>query len=110
LLKTEESIGLILFPYLCPNLTTMSIHQITTEIHQQLASQYPDTEIESLARILFRHYLKMSPAQVQLSQGSELSTKIERQIHSAIYELKKYRPIQYIICETEFYGLCTRNL
>jgi len=83
----------------------MTIRQITAEIHRQLTGLYPEVEIESLARILFRHYLKMTPAQVQLLQGSELSINIEQQIHSAIDELKKFRPIQYILGETEFYGL-----
>ncbi len=83
----------------------MTIRQITLKIHQQLAGQYPETEIESFVRILFRHYLDMTPTQVHLSKDSELLSGTEMQIRTAIDELKKYRPIQYILGETEFYGL-----
>jgi len=82
-----------------------TIRQINTELFRQLAGKYPDTEIESFSRILFRHYLNMTPAQIHLSQDNELPEKIEIQILAAIADLKKYRPIQYILGETEFYGL-----
>ena len=36
---------------------------------------------------------------------NEISANVEQQILAAIDELKKYRPIQYILGETEFYGL-----
>ena len=84
---------------------TLTIRQITTEIHRQLTGQYPETEIESFARILFRHFLKMTSAQVHLSPESILPAEIVQQILAAIDELKKNQPIQYIIGETEFYGL-----
>ena len=83
----------------------MTIRQITAAMFLQLTGHYPETEIESYARILFKHYLKMAPAQVHLSQDSELPAGIEQQILAAIEELKKNRPIQYILGETEFYGL-----
>jgi len=83
----------------------MTIRQITNELHQQLTRQYPETEIESFAHILFRHYLGMTPAQVHLSRDSKPSAGTVKQIRYAIDELKKYRPIQYILGETEFYGL-----
>ena len=83
----------------------MTIRHILSEIHRQLAGQYPATEIESFIRILFRHYLNMTPAQIHLSQNNELPAAIGQQILTAIDELKKYRPIQYILGVTEFYGL-----
>ena len=83
----------------------MTIRQITTAMFLQLTGHYPETEIESFARILFRHYLKMTPAQAHLSQDSELPSGIEQKILAAIEELKKNRPVQYILGETEFYGL-----
>jgi len=83
----------------------MNIRQITSELHRKLTGQYPKTEIESFARILFSHYLGLTPIQVQLSHDGELSARTEKQIRDAIDELKKYRPIQYILNETVFYGL-----
>ena len=83
----------------------MTIQQIISEAYRQLSGLYPETEIESFMRILFRYYLGMTPVQVQLSRNHELMAGIEKQIRDAVNELTKYRPIQYIIGETEFYGL-----
>ena len=82
-----------------------TIRYIHTALYQQLAGQYPETEIESFARILFRHYLNISPSQIYLLYDSELPDEAELQIRAAIADLRKYRPIQYILGETEFYGL-----
>ena len=82
----------------------MTIRQIVVEIHQQLTDWYPETEIESFTRILFRHYLDMTPAQIHLSQNKEMPAETESQIKSAIAQLQKNCPIQYILGETEFYG------
>jgi len=83
----------------------MTLHQITTEIHRQLTGQYPETEIESFVQILVKHYMNMTPVQAHLSQDSELSAGIEQKILACIDELKKNRPVQYILGKTEFYGL-----
>lgn len=83
----------------------MTIRQIITEIYQQLAGRYPATEIEGFIRILFGYYTGMTPAQVHLSQDNELPAETEKQTLSAVDELKKYRPVQHILGETEFYGL-----
>ena len=83
----------------------MTIRQAVEEIRRQLTGLYPETEIESLTRILFRHYLDFTPTQIHLSHDHELPDAIEKQFRKAVDELKKYRPIQYILGETEFYGL-----
>lgn len=83
----------------------MNLRQITDGLYLQLTGQYPDREIACFVQILFKHYLNMSPAQVQISQENELSSEIEQNIVAAIDQLKKNHPIQYIVGETEFYGL-----
>ena len=83
----------------------MTIRQIIVEIHRHLSGQYPETEIESFVRILCRYYLDMTPAQVHLSQDYELPAEVGKEILKAIEELKNNRPVQYILGETEFYGL-----
>ena len=83
----------------------MTIRQNVEEIHRQLTGLYPEMEIESFVRILFKHYLGITPAQIYLSHDQELPDEVEKQIQKAVDDLKKYRPIQYILGETEFYGL-----
>ena len=77
--------------------------QVIDSVRDELAGIYPEKEIDSLVRILFRHYVKSSlPI---FLYDIEISAEEEMQIFAAIEELKKYRPIQYILGETEFYGL-----
>jgi len=83
----------------------MSILHIAAKIRRQLTGLYLDTEIESFVRILFQHFLGMTSAQIHLSHDNEPSDKIVKQIMKSVDELKKYRPIQYILGETEFFGL-----
>ena len=83
----------------------VTIHHIISEMHRQLARQYPQTEIESFVHILLRHYMNLSPVQIHLSRDQSLTAETESAIHSAIADLKKYKPVQYIIGETKFYGL-----
>ena len=83
----------------------MTVRQIVTEIHRQLSGLYPETEIESFTRILFRQFLDMNFVQVHLWQDHELSSFIEKQFSEVIDELKKYRPLQYILGNTDFCGL-----
>ena len=82
-----------------------SISQITSRIRNKLDSCYPTTEIAGFIRILFMHYANMSPLELHLRSDEDIPVAIEIQIFSAVDELLKYRPIQYITGETEFYGL-----
>ena len=75
------------------------------DIRLQLKGKYPEREIGSFVRILFKHYMNMSPVELHLSIDSELPEKPGKQIISAIEKLKRNMPIQYIVGETEFYGL-----
>ena len=76
---------------------------ILTYARQQLKGKYPEGEIDSLVRILFKQYAATS--EMPMLYDVELTSEAERQIQYAIDELKKFRPIQYILGETEFYGL-----
>jgi release factor glutamine methyltransferase len=83
----------------------MTIRQTVEEIHRQLTGKYPETEIESFVRIIFRQFLDMNPVQTHLLRDEELSSCIEIQIRETVDELKKFRPLQYILGTTDFYGL-----
>ena len=105
----------------------MTIHQIAHEAHQQLAGKYPEREIDSFVRILFKHYCTFGGICNAAAERSEVFVMPENKeiagqalndarlqklgqarndaIRSAIAELKNFRPIQYILGETEFYGL-----
>ena len=82
-----------------------SILQAISDIHRQLTGRYPKSEIESFIRILFGHYLGMSSAQIHLSPDMVISSDDETRLKMAVDDLTKFRPIQYIIGKSEFYGL-----
>ncbi len=71
----------------------------------QLDSLYPKEEITSFFTILCAHYLKMNRTEMALEPQKELSPEEEQQMENALEKLRKQIPIQYIIGETEFYGL-----
>ena len=83
----------------------MTIEQISSHIRLQLKEIYPETEIESFIRIIFKEYMNLSPAEIHLSKNKEIPSLPELQIMDDVEELKGYKPIQYMFGKTEFYGL-----
>lgn len=73
-------------------------------IKQALATYYPESEISGFVRYILEHITKRSYHQLLLSDihFSEGQTKV---IQQYIERLQQYEPIQYIIGETEFFGL-----
>lgn len=73
-------------------------------IKQALATYYPESEVSGFVRYILEHITKRSYHQLLLSDihFSEGQTKVVQQY---IERLQQYEPIQYIIGETEFFGL-----
>ena len=79
---------------------------IIEEIKECLTSaNYPATEIRAITHILFRHFCGLEPAGLYLNLNKGVEPAIAAQIIAALQRLKKYEPLQYILGETEFYGL-----
>ncbi len=72
---------------------------------QELNPVYEEREIENLSFILFSHFLDWSPAKVLLEKESTVSESMLLNFNFAIKDLKKQKPIQYIIGKTYFGGL-----
>ncbi|MFT4221836.1 peptide chain release factor N(5)-glutamine methyltransferase [Dysgonomonas sp.] len=73
-------------------------------IKESLYTYYPESEISGFTRIIIEHITKKSYHQALLAE-IELMPDQQQQINSIIERLKKYEPIQYILEETEFFGL-----
>jgi release factor glutamine methyltransferase len=69
-----------------------------------LYAYYPESEIPGFTRIIIEHITKKSYHQALLAETDFLPDQ-QQQIDSIIERLKKYEPIQYILGETEFFGL-----
>ena len=72
---------------------------------EDLSAFYEHAEAESMLSILIQHFFSLSRASLLSKPDFRLSESEMLQLHFAVKELKKYRPVQYIVGDTEFYGL-----
>ncbi len=73
-------------------------------IKEYLKAYYPESEISGFIRIIIEHITKRSYPQAVISD-TKLTEEQTYLLHSILYRLKNSEPIQYIIGETEFFGL-----
>ena len=83
----------------------MKIFELKSNFKTALSGLYPSEEIQSFFNILSEKYLKISRIQIALNSEKEISKETVQNFQSALVRLKNHEPIQYIIGETEFYGL-----
>ncbi|MFO7617624.1 MAG: HemK/PrmC family methyltransferase, partial [Bacteroidales bacterium] len=80
-----------------------------TDIHillkQSLTGLYPDREIGSLARLVSEYVSNLNWLQIRINPDVELQAGQEKELRRIVERLKNLEPIQYIIGETEFYGI-----
>ncbi len=75
------------------------------DIRKELDGLYPPEEIESFIRIIFRKLKQFTLTDFALKRDEVLPEKETDQIRKITVRLKSQEPIQYILGETEFYGL-----
>lgn len=83
----------------------MILKLLRTYFNNALLGYYPDTEIQSFFQMLSEQILKMKRIDVSQNLYSVVPGKKYEKFQKAIDRLKKYEPIQYILGDTEFYGL-----
>ena len=74
-------------------------------IKEQLGGFYSASEIQSLSLLISEFVYNRDRSSVLRCKDKQLSSNQYFRVREIIEELKKYRPIQYITGETEFYGL-----
>ena len=83
----------------------MILKSLKTYFNEALLGYYPDTEINSFFYILTNAILGMKRIDVSLKFEEHIKDETYNAFQSATECLQKYEPIQYIIGDTEFYGL-----
>lgn len=83
----------------------MKISELKSGFKSSLQGLYPSEEVQSFFDILAQKYLSLSRIQIALNPDSKVSEVDFGRFEKAILRLKKQEPIQYILGETEFYGL-----
>lgn len=83
----------------------MEIKDIKTIWKQQLAGLYPQEEVLSLFYLVVEKKFGWSRLSLALQVQKELKMSEEAYLNEVLLHLKAGAPIQYILGETEFYGL-----
>ncbi|WP_425075823.1 peptide chain release factor N(5)-glutamine methyltransferase [Psychroserpens sp. S379A] len=83
----------------------MRLKTVLNDFHSTLDEYYGKDEVNSFFDLLMEHYLKIKRIDLALNPKYEIDTEEHELFFKALQELKLYKPIQYIIGETEFYGL-----
>ena len=83
----------------------MKLKALRTYFNSELLGYYPDTEIASFFQLLSKQILNLKRIDITLNLNELISGENYNEFQSAIERLKNYEPIQYILGETEFFGL-----
>ncbi|MCX6221777.1 MAG: peptide chain release factor N(5)-glutamine methyltransferase [Bacteroidia bacterium] len=74
-------------------------------IREKLSPLYPPSEVEGLTRLILEHVTGFNRLQMHMNQNEPLPESKIMQITEILNRLLTNEPIQYILGETEFYGL-----
>ncbi|MFK5983354.1 MAG: peptide chain release factor N(5)-glutamine methyltransferase [Flavobacteriaceae bacterium] len=83
----------------------MKIKELKKYFVGSISELYPSEEVQSFFNLFSEHYLGMSRIKIVLNSDKILSEATVSKFKKAIQRLKNFEPIQYIIGETEFFGL-----
>ncbi|HMC02381.1 MAG TPA: peptide chain release factor N(5)-glutamine methyltransferase [Flavobacteriaceae bacterium] len=83
----------------------MILKDIRHSFHNQLDDIYGTNEVDSFFYLLTEHYLSLSRLSFALKPELILNENEFQHFSEALKRLKQQEPIQYIIGETEFFGL-----
>ncbi len=83
----------------------MRLKDIEHIFHQELDNLYNTNEVTSFFNWLIEHYLSLKPLDMIMNPEYAVTKLEEQPLFQAMSELKQYKPIQYILGSTEFYGL-----
>lgn len=81
------------------------MHDIILNIRKSLSNFYPDTEISGLTRLLIENVTKSSIPALLSDKSKKITEEELLKIDKIVERLQKFEPIQYILGETEFYGI-----
>ncbi len=72
----------------------------------EISGLYTDSEADFLFSVFVEKVLGLNQIQIRMNNDLELSDENEKKFKNIISDLKTEKPYQYILGETEFYGMC----
>jgi len=86
-------------------LIVMTIQTAIYFMQKQLGGLYPDSEIRTMTYRTLESVCNLNQTAVLRDKDKQLSANQTKRIEDIIEDLRNFRPIQYILGETEFFGL-----
>jgi release factor glutamine methyltransferase len=83
----------------------MILKEFRTFCTEVLSEIYPQTEIDSFFFLIMEEKLKLQRIDTVLKPNFQISDAIFKELETIVNQLKKEKPIQYILGKTEFYGM-----
>ncbi len=83
----------------------MKLQQLRHTFHVELDAIYGEDEVRSMFHLLLEHYLNISRVQYAMDPTKSLIESDVIKFEAALQQLKSEVPVQYIIGQTEFFGL-----
>lgn len=83
----------------------MLLKEFRNHFKQELSAIFPQTEIDSFFFLLIEKELNLQRIDLALNNQLSISESKLKRLHNVLSRLKAQEPIQYILGETEFYGL-----
>lgn len=83
----------------------MLLKEFRNHFNMQLLTVFPQTEIDSFFFLLIEKELGLKRIDVALNNQLSISEEKFKHLYNSLSRLKSQEPIQYILGETEFFGL-----
>ncbi len=83
----------------------MNLKELKKYFVSSIYELYPSEEVQSFFNLLSEKHLGLSRIEIALNSDKSISEAKTLLFNEAIQRLKNFEPVQYIIGETEFYGL-----
>jgi len=100
-----DLLDIISVVYGCSRIYNMKLKDLQQQFHSTLDTIYGKEEVSSFFSILTEFYLGLQRHHLILNPDEIISENDHLLFQNALEELKKERPVQYIIQSTEFLGL-----
>lgn len=81
------------------------LQDIIAFYNHELSSVYEPNELTIVSQQVFKHYLGFSPTDIVIRKNENLNQSDIIKLYDCCRDLKNNKPLQYILGETEFYGL-----
>src|ERR1035437_3570389 len=86
-------------------ITSNNIQSVISFYKKELADIYTESELQNITRWIVEKQLNISPDEIISKPGTRINESDLVKLEQMCFDLKKHTPIQYVLGESEFYGL-----